>query len=118
MDFSEKTPFPKDPFFRSRNLGIANGGVPGRGCCVFFAWKSVIAREFLLKIDTALAIAKSGLRTNLLFERPPSENPPFDFPEQSQIRISFRSRSDLALDADQSFDFFILSRFAGVCLVL
>ena len=42
-----------------------------------------IAREFLLKIDTSLAIATSGLRTNLLFEKPPSENPPFDFPEIS-----------------------------------
>ena len=58
------------------------GGVPGRGfsnsgtCCVFFAWKSVIAREFLLKIDTSLAIATSGLRTNLLFENPPLRNPP------------------------------------------
>ena len=53
------------------------GGFPGRGfsnsctCCVFFAWRSVIAREFLLKIDTSLAIATSGLRTNLLFEKPP-----------------------------------------------
>ena len=36
--------------------------------------------EFLLKIDTSLAIATSGLRTNLLFEKPPPENPPFDFP--------------------------------------
>ena len=51
-------------------------------CCVFFAWKSAIAREFLLKIDTSLAIATSGLKTNLLFEKPPSENPPFDFPEK------------------------------------
>ena len=47
----------------------------------FFPWKSVIAREFLLKINTLLAIATSGLRTNLLFEKPPSENPPFDIPE-------------------------------------
>ena len=57
-------------------LGITNaGGVPGMGFsksgtyCVFFAWKSVIAREFLLKIGTSLAIATSGLRTNLLFEK-------------------------------------------------
>ena len=42
---------------------------------------SVIAGEFLLKIDTLLAIATSGLRTNPLFEKPPSENPPFDFPK-------------------------------------
>ena len=55
-------------------LGIANGEVPGRRfsnswmCCVFFAWTSVMARELLLKIDTSLAIATSGLRTNLLFE--------------------------------------------------
>ena len=35
-----------------------------------------IARELLLKVDTSLAIATSGLRTNLLFENPPpSENP-------------------------------------------
>ena len=45
------------------------------------AWKSVIAREFLLKIDTLLAIATSGLRTHLLFETPPSKNPPLDFPK-------------------------------------
>ena len=63
-------------------LGIANGGVPGRGfsnswmCCVFFAWKSVIAREILLKIDTSLAIATSGLKTNLLFEKPPFPKTP------------------------------------------
>ena len=30
--------------------------------CVFFAEKSVIAREFLLEIDTSLAIATSGKR--------------------------------------------------------
>ena len=30
----------------------------------------------------------------------------------------FRSRSDLVLDADNALDFFILSRFAGVHLVL
>ena len=77
------------PFVSSRYLGIANGGVPRRGfsnswtCCVFFAWKSVIAREFLLKIDTLLAIATSGLRTNLLFENPPSENPHSIFPRYS-----------------------------------
>ena len=42
-------------------------------CCVFFAWKSVIARGFLLKTDMCFspAIATSGLRTNLLFENPP-----------------------------------------------
>ena len=48
-------------------------------CCVFFAWKSVIAREFLLKVDTSLAIATSGLRTNLLFEIPPFRKPPIQF---------------------------------------
>ena len=43
-----------------------------------------LAREFLLKIDTSLAIATSGLRTNLLFAKSgtPSENPPFDFPKE------------------------------------
>ena len=40
------------------------------------------------------------------------------WPQIMQIRISFRSRSDLVLDADQSLDFFILSRFTGVHLVL
>ena len=46
-----------------------------------------IAREFLLKIDTSLAIATSGLRTNLLFEKPPlSENHPFEFPDP-QMKI-------------------------------
>ena len=39
--------------------------------CVFFARKSVIAREFLLEIDTSLAIATSGLRTDLLLQDPP-----------------------------------------------
>ena len=34
------------------------------------------AREFLLKIDTSLAIATSGLRTNLLFEPPPLPKTP------------------------------------------
>ena len=77
----------------SNCLGIATGGVPGRGfsnswtCCVFFAWKSVIAREFLLKIYTLLAIATSGLRTNLLFENPPVRNPPIRF---SQICVWHR----------------------------
>ena len=37
----------------------------------------------ILKIDTSLAIATSGLRTKLLFENPPpSENPPFGFPRK------------------------------------
>ena len=51
-------------------LEIANGGVPGRGVSAiggfggcFFARTSAIAREFLLEIDTSLAIAMSGLRT-------------------------------------------------------
>ena len=35
-----------------------------------------------------------------------------------QIRISFRSRTDLVLDADHAWDFLILSRFASVYLVL
>ena len=48
----------------------------------FFAWKSVIAREFLFKIDTSLAIATSGLRTNLLFENPPFQKPPVRFPKK------------------------------------
>ena len=39
-------------------------------------------------------------------------------PQIMQIRISFRSRSDLVLDAEHSLDFCILSRFAGVYLVL
>ena len=37
-------------------------------CCVFFTRKSVVAREVLLKIDTLLAIASSGSRTNLLLQ--------------------------------------------------
>ena len=52
----------------------------------FFAWKSVIAREFLLKIDTSLVIATSGLRTNLLFENPPlPKTPHVIFPNTSAI---------------------------------
>ena len=87
---------------QSPKLGIANGGVPRRGfsnswrCCFFFAWKSVIAREFLLKIDTSLA----GLRTNLLFEKPPSENPPFDFPDKNpwipEIRKKYEKKYKIA----------------------
>ena len=57
------------------------------------AWKSVIAREFLLKIDTSLAIATSGLRTNLLFDKPLSENPPFDFPNGVVYKIRERNRA-------------------------
>ena len=63
------------------HLGIANGGVPGRGfsnsctCCVFFAWTSVFAREFLLKIDTSLAIATSGWDKSVIWN-PPFRKPP------------------------------------------
>ena len=39
-------------------------------------------------------------------------------PQIMQIRISFRSRSDLVLDADNALDFSIQSRFTGVYLVL
>ena len=45
-------------------LGIANGGVPGREfsnswtCCVFFAWKSVIARELYLKSTLRLLLRR------------------------------------------------------------
>ena len=38
---------------------------------VFFARKSVIARKFLLDIDTSLAVVTSGLRTNLLLQETP-----------------------------------------------
>ena len=48
--------------------------------------ESAIAREFLLKIDTSLAVATSGLRTNLLFGKPPSENPPIRFPPPREKR--------------------------------
>ena len=41
--------------------------------------KSVIAREFLQGIDTSLAVATSGLRTNLLLQEPP----PFEKPPHS-----------------------------------
>ena len=91
-------------FFRVRSVfclqtpqkaGIANGGVPGRGfsnswtCCVFFACKSAIAKEFLLKIDTSLTIAMSGLRTNLLFEKPPFRKPPIRFsPPKKRLSLS------------------------------
>ena len=56
------------------------GGVPGRGfsnswiCCVFFAKRSVIAREFLPEFDTSPAIATSVLRTAQLLREPPSWN--------------------------------------------
>ena len=40
------------------------------------------------------------------------------WPQIMQIRISFRSRSDLILDADHALNIFILSRFTGVYLVL
>ena len=39
--------------------------------CELFASKSAIVRESLLEIDTPLAIATSGLRTNLLLQEPP-----------------------------------------------
>ena len=42
-------------------------------------------------------------------------------PSQSQVmrmQISFRSRSRLVPDADHAFNFFILSHFTGVHLVL
>ena len=65
------------------------GGVPGRGpfsnswtCCVFFAWKSVIAREFLLKrVDTLACYCDARVsRTNLLFEKPREfRKPPIRF---------------------------------------
>ena len=62
------------------------GGFQIAECAAFFfAWKSVIAREFLPKIDTSLAIATSGLRINLLFEKKNlSENPPLDFPNSPE----------------------------------
>ena len=57
--------------------GFQEGGFSNSWtCCVFFVGKSVIARELLLKIDTTLAIATTGLRTNLLFEIPPLPKPP------------------------------------------
>ena len=40
------------------------------------------------------------------------------WPQIMQIRISFRSRSHLVLDADHALDFFLVSRFTGVYLVL
>ena len=40
------------------------------------------------------------------------------WPQIMQIRISFRSRSDLVLDVDHALDFFIRSRFSGMHLVL
>ena len=45
--------------------GFQEGGFQIVERAVFSSRKSVIAGEFLLKIDTLLAIATSGLRTNL-----------------------------------------------------
>ena len=69
-------------------LGIANGGVPGRGfsnswtCCVSLRGNLLLQGILskLLKIDLSLAIATSGLRTNLLFEMSPFQKKPFDLP--------------------------------------
>ena len=47
--------------------------------CVFFARKSVLARESLLEIDTSLATATPGLRTNLLLQEPPFQKLPIRF---------------------------------------
>ena len=60
---------------------VSGGGFPRRGfpqyliSCVVFARKSVIARDFLLKIDTAFAIAMPGLRMSLLLQEPPGKPP-------------------------------------------
>ena len=55
-------------------------------------FKSVIAREFLLKIDTLLAIATSGSRTNLLLENPPPprRKPPIRFSQAISQEIERR----------------------------
>ena len=55
------------------------GGNANLFCWVLFAKKSAIAREFLLKNDTSLAIAMSGLRTNLLLQEPPLPKTPIRF---------------------------------------
>ena len=87
-----------------RVAGNREWGGSGKGvsnswtCCVFFAWKSVIAREFLLKIDTSLAIATSGLRTNLLFENPLPKFPHLIFPKSSCIHLPLVSIHKIMLD--------------------
>ena len=43
----------------------------------------MIARDFLLKTDTSLAIATLGLRTSLLFEKPPFRKPPIRFSQNA-----------------------------------
>ena len=72
--------------------GMGRGFSNSWTCWVFFAWKSVIVREFFLKIDTSLAIARSGLRTNLLFEKPPFRKPPHSMVSKTNSSFSAKLR--------------------------
>ena len=49
--------------------------------------KFVIAREFLLEIDTPLAIATLGLKMNLLLQEHPFPNTPHLIFPRSAIRV-------------------------------
>ena len=59
----------------------------------FLRVESVIAREFLLTINTSLAIATSGLRTNLLFEIPPFQKPPIRFSQLIGVSRALQARN-------------------------
>ena len=56
----------------------------------------------LIKIDTSLAIATSGLRTDLLLQEPPFRKPPFDFPDQSAPQL-LSPNEDTGKERNQPF---------------
>ena len=81
--------------WESRIGGFQEGGFQIVERAAFsFVWKSVIAWEFLLKIDTSLAIATSGLRTNLLFEKPLPKTPHLILPSSKTRRRNRRESRD------------------------
>ena len=66
--------------------GFREGGFPQ----LLFARKSVMAREFLLEIDTSLATTTSGLRTNLLLQGSPLPKTPHSiFPSMEWQRHDY-----------------------------
>ena len=68
-------------------LRVKGGGVLGRGFSATVGELDSPCEEIcyckgiLLEFDTSLAIATSGLGRIYYCKNPPSENPPFDFPD-------------------------------------
>ena len=82
-----------DSGWESRMGGFQEGGFSNSWtCCEFFAWKSAIQGNSYLKSTLRLLLRRRVWGQICYLKNPPSENPPFDFPDLGIDPKSYRKK--------------------------